>query len=158
MRKLAPLAISITLTLALCINGIAQTSANSTPEKNSNSANVEVDAGAEQVIARLVREAKTSRELIDAFENELKKREKQIELEKQNSASIEKSYAGAERELATLRLALDVLRAAFDNQGKALAVVTDQRDKERAGRKKANKRAAIATIGSFALIILKFIK
>ena len=144
--------------LAICINGIAQTSANSSPEKNSNSANVEVDAGAEEVIARLIREGKAGRELIASLESEVIDRQKEIELAKQNSASLEKSYAAAERELATLRLAVEALRSAFDAQEQTIALVTEQRDKERAGRKKANKRAALATIGSVALIILKFIK
>ena len=78
-----------------------------------------------------------------------------LELEQANSASLEKSYAGAEREIATLNRAIERYEAAMALYEKTIGLVEKQRDDAKADAKRSRKHALVATaVAVFSLLKL----
>jgi hypothetical protein len=138
--------------LTLCTSATAQTTPNSTPQTTSAAAlsNEEV-LRPELRLRRLIDEVKTARELIILQREEIKSADAELEVEKQNSASLEKSTALAEREIKLLNEA---------DQVKTQALGFSEKDRQRLKRDLSSTRkiafwttAAAAALAS--VLILK---
>jgi septal ring factor EnvC (AmiA/AmiB activator) len=113
--------------------------------------------GSEALLARIVGEVKTSRVLLDARKSQVVALENELAIEKANSASLDKSYKAAEREISFLRDSVTHLEEAIASKEQVIALLTTQRDEARRSAKKANKRAAISTAASIALLLMRFL-
>ena len=91
------------------------------------------------------------RELYEVTKKERDDAQAALALENENSTSLGKSYASAEREIATLNRALDRYAAAVALYEKAVGQIEAQRDQARTDAKRARKRAALATAALAAI-------
>jgi chromosome segregation ATPase len=97
------------------------------------------------------------RDLYDLTKQERDAAVTALELEKSNSASLNKSYALAEREISTLNKALDRYAAAVALYEKSISMIETQRDEARADAKKAKKKTALTSLALIGLIAMKFL-
>ncbi len=112
----------------------------------------------ERQIARLIAELKPSRELITTQRAHIQALEDRLAAELKNSTSLTLSYELAQRENATRQVAIDSLQQALQAKTETVAVLSEQRDKERRRTSKANKRAVLVSLGAAALTVLTFLK
>ena len=139
MRRLSRRTIyAAVLMLALCTNAIAQTSPNSTPAQGSP---VVSD---EQLIAQLVGEVKTGRELIRAQREQIAALEAQVAAEKANGTSLATSYKAAEREIEQLRKSIGFLERAVGLHEQTVAVLQSDNERLKGEARKSRRRAALA--------------
>lgn len=153
--------------LALSMSVIAQTSASSTPTSQAPSAaakDLKADTEAlrrelaERQISRLISEVRAGRKLTADQNTEISALEDRLKAELENSASLERSYDAAVREIASLRKALDFADKAIAAKDETIATLKDQRDEARKKAKSANKRAAIAAVVAAAPVIVKVVR
>lgn len=105
----------------------------------------------------MIGELRTGRKLTATQSDEITALEDRLKAELANSASLEKSYAAAVREIDSLRRALDFADVAIAAQKETITEVKGQRDEARKAASKANKRAGIATIFAVVLAIIRFL-
>jgi septal ring factor EnvC (AmiA/AmiB activator) len=126
---------------------------NSTPTSASPAAsNLQTP---EQAISGLIAEVKTLRSLVLEQRQERDDLQSALDTEKAFSASLEKSYAAAEREISTLNRSIDHLDKAIALNEKTIGLVEKQRDEAKADAKRSRKHAMLATaIAVFSLLKL----
>lgn len=159
MRIHKPLA-GMLLMLALWLTPIAANSQTSIQGNASPAASESNSAPAnspEQTVARLVAEVRAGRELIAEQRAALAALEEQVRIEQANSASVAASYASAQREIEQLRSSINHLERAIRLHEQTIALLTTDRDRARAGERRANRRALWATVGAVASIAIKFL-
>lgn len=104
------------------------------------------------MISQLVGEVKSGRELIQAQRDENGKLNKQLAAEQANSNSLGVSYDLAQREIETLHTANALLVKAAELHEKTVEILSADNERLKAEKKKANKRAAVATVVAAASI------
>ncbi len=153
MKHRSSLLFALILMTALCVSATAQTTNNSTLAASTPA----VSESREQVVAQLIAEVKTGRVLVESLRAERDALSAQVEAEKQNSASIQKSYDSAQAEIAAKDKAIGHLERAIALHEKTVALLQDSNAGLKAEVKKHKKRAVLATlvvIGSIALKVL----
>ncbi len=158
------------LILALFTNGIAQTSASSTQANPSPTASPNVvqqaqdlkrDTGAlrlevaERQIARLIGELRAGRNLSAEQSAEITALQDRLQAELANSVSLDKSYASAVREIASLRAALNFAQQAIDSQKETISELKGQRDQARKDAKSAKRKAVVTTLLTIGVVAAK---
>jgi septal ring factor EnvC (AmiA/AmiB activator) len=124
---------------------------NSIPQKSGPAA-----SDREQVIARLISEVKSGRELVAEQKARIAILEAQVAIEQKNSASLKVSYSAAGREIESLRKSSALLEQAIALHVQTIGILTDQRDQAKKQARKARKQAVVTTVIAVALSILRF--
>ncbi len=164
MSKIAKTAASLILTISLCAGVIAQTSPNSTPASDSpaaSSATHELghtkapqrELTPDQTIAQLIADLKDLRELHEATKVERDAAVAALATEKAVSASLDRSYAAAEKQIDTLNRSISHLEKAISLHEKTIAMVEKQRDQAKAEAKRSRKVAVLSVLALAVKII-----
>jgi Spy/CpxP family protein refolding chaperone len=151
MRRLKLILFAAALLIAIFTSATAQTSAVSTP------ANASPAVSDEQLIGRLVGEVEAGRELTTAQAEQIEALDRQLAAEKANSASLATSYGLAQKENDSLREANKLLTTAVALHEKTVEIVTADNTRLKGEAKKANKRAAVATLITVATIAARVV-
>lgn len=114
-------------------------------------------AGKTQTISFLIEQNKAARDLIEKQDARIADLESEVALEKENGASIAKSYESAKSEIISLKTSNAALaRAAWINEQTIATLQTDNA-KQREKTKRATKQKWEAIAAACGVVILKFI-
>lgn len=111
----------------------------------------------DETVSFLLKENREAKNVIAAQENRIKDLESEVSAEKENSASVSKSYDAAKSELVFLRQSNEALRraVALNEQTVALLQTDNAKQKERAKKATRDKWKAYAVAaGVIALKLL----
>lgn len=109
---------------------------------------------APDTVAFLIRQNETARDLIEAQEKRVADLEAELMLEKENSASIAKSYEAAKSEISSLKTSNEALARAVAINENTIAILQTDNAKQRDKAKKAVRdkwKAILVAAGLFAL-------
>lgn len=130
---------------------IAPLSAVNSQTRSSNT------VASDETISFLLKQNDNAREVIAAQENRIKELEAEVAVERENSASIGKSYESAKSEISSLKQSNEALSRAvsINEQTIALLQADNQKQKEKAKRATRDKWKAVAVAAG--AIALKFL-
>jgi hypothetical protein len=151
MKRTTRIFAALILTISLCAGATAQTSPSSTQEPDSPAAS-NSPLTTDQTVALLIADQKQLRKLYDATKIERDAAVAALEVEKKNSASLERSYKAAESQIETLNLALDRYEKAMALYDRTIALVEKQRDDAKKEAKRSRKVAIVSALIAAAKI------
>lgn len=152
MRKtILQISLLLTLIIALHYNAFSQTSDSTTAGEN------ETIVGKNETVSFLIEQNENARELIDKQEKRIADLESELAVEKENSASISKSYELAKSGIASLRQSNEALSRAVAINENTIAGLQEDNQKQREKVKAANKAKWKAVAVAASVIALKFI-
>lgn len=145
MRKIiSKISIVLLLTIAASFSVYTQTQSLNTVSRDNT-------------IAYLIEQNKSANELIEKQNTRIKDLEAELAAEKENSTSLEKSYAGAIGEIDSLKRSNATLERAVAMNESTIELLKADNEKQRAKVKKANKEKWKAYAIAAGAIALKFL-
>lgn len=136
--------ILLTLLIAQVLPVFSQTSVSRTVRKD-------------ETVAFLIQQNENAREVIGKQEKRIETLEAELAAEKENSASIGKSYESAKSEIASLKQSNEALSRAVALNEQTIELLKEDNAKQRDKAKKANKEKWKARAVAAAVIALQFL-
>lgn len=110
----------------------------------------------EETVAYLINQNKAANELIAAQKNRITDLEAEVADERENSASLGKSYEAAKSEISSLKSANEALSRAVSINEQTIELLKDENAKQKDKAKRANRDKWKAIIVAAGVIALKF--
>jgi peptidoglycan hydrolase CwlO-like protein len=162
MKKLIlTMLMALGLTIAIASNVSSQTpDSNTAPQPTATPATSTAGSTtvpADQTISFLLDQNDKARELITAQEARIKDLEAEVSAERENGASLGKSYKAAQSEIDSLKRANEALHKAVSVNEQTISLLQTDRDKWKDKAKKETRSKYKAYIVAGGLLLLKFL-
>lgn len=150
-KTILPIFLTLILTIAAVLPIYSQTSVSTTANQN------ETVVGKNETVSFLISQNENARSLIEKQEQRIADLESELAAEKENSASLGKSYEAATSEITSLKTSNAALARAVVINEDTIARLQADNAKQREKAKKATKDKYKAIAVAAGVILLKFL-